>query len=150
MNQFLTLSVFFHSFTFSFSEKVVFIFCNICLLILPITFFAGVSNFVDGRFENLSLQSFNVTTLLPVPLISILSMMLAYLACLNPFFLIFVVMCLSVFLYLDVITFCRRFEYSSLQRRYVFDNLLAAVKVLFDDRMTFKSLANEKQIPKSR
>ena len=89
-------------------------------------------------------------TLLPVPLISILSMMLAYLACLNPFFLIFVVMCLSVFLYLDVITFCRRFEYSSLQRRYVFDNLSAAVKVLFDDRMTFKSLANEKQIPKSR
>ena len=89
-------------------------------------------------------------TLLPVPLISILSMMLAYLAFLNPSFLIFVVMCLSVFLYPDVITFCRRFEYSSLQRRYVFDNLLAAVKVLFDDRMTFKSLANEKQIPKSR
>ena len=77
-------------------------------------------------------------------------MMLAYLAFLNPSFLIFVVMCLSVFLYLDVITFCIRFEYSSLQRRYVFDNLLAAVKVLFDDRMTFKSLANEKQIPKSR
>ena len=54
--------------------------------------------------------------LLPVPLISILSMMFAYLACLNPSFLIFAAMCLSVFLYLDVITFCKRFGYSSLQR----------------------------------
>ena len=38
LNQFITLSVFLHSFTFISSDKVLFIFCNMCLLILPISF----------------------------------------------------------------------------------------------------------------
>ena len=78
--------------------------------------------------------------LLPVPLISILSMMFSSLVCLTPLF-IFVAVCLSASLYFDVIAFCKRFEYSSLLRQYIFDVLSAAVKVLFDDRMNFKCLA---------
>ena len=46
LNRFITLSVFFHSFTFIFSDKVVFIFCNMYLLILRVSFFAGFIAFV--------------------------------------------------------------------------------------------------------
>ena len=80
--------------------------------------------------------------LLVVPLISILSMMLTSFACLIPSLFIFVVVCVSVFLYFDVIAFCKRFKYSSLLRRYIFDVLSAAVKVFFDDFMSFRSLAS--------
>ena len=110
-----------------------------CLLILPISFFAGFSNLVDRRFKKL-----------PVPLILILSMMFPSLACLTPSLFILIAVCLSVFLYFDVTAFRKRSEYSSLLRRYIFDVFSAAVTVLFDDRMFFKSLASEKQIPKSR
>ena len=91
LNQFITLSVFFYSTTFIFSDKVVLIFCDMCLLILPISFFTGISNLVVGQFKKFSLWSFNVMKLLPVPLISILLMMLASFACLTLSFFIFVV-----------------------------------------------------------
>ena len=107
-NQFITLSVFFHALTFISSEKVLFIFCNMCLLILPISFFTGFSNLVVGRFKKFSLWSFNMMKLLPVSLISILSMMFAPLVCLIPSLFIFVAVHLSVFLYFDVIAFCKR------------------------------------------
>ena len=51
-------------------------------------------------------------------------------------------MCLYIFLYFDVIVFGKRSEYSSLLRRYIFDDLSAAVKALFDDCMNFRSLAS--------
>ena len=66
LNQFITLSVFFHSFTFVSSDKVLFIFCNMCLLILPISFFAGFNNLAVGQFKTFSLWSFNVMKLLLV------------------------------------------------------------------------------------
>ena len=112
LNQFITPSVFFHSSIFIFLDKVLFIFYNMCLLILPISFFAGFSNLVVGRFIKFSLCSFDVMKLLRVPLISILSMMLAPFACLIPSLFIFVAMFISVFLYVDVTEFCKRFENS--------------------------------------
>ena len=112
----------------------------ICLVILPISFFTRFNNLVLGRFKKFSLWSFNMLKLLPVPLIQILTF--ASLACLTTSLFTFVAVRLSVFLYFDVIAFCKRFEYSSLLRRYVFDVLSAAVKVLFDDRIPFRSLAN--------
>ena len=142
LNQFITLSVFFHSFTFVSSDKVLFIFCNMCLLILPISFFAGFSNLVVYRFKKFSLRSFNVVKLLPVLLILILLMTFTSLVCLIPSLFIFVAVHLSVFLYFHVIAFCKRFEYSSLLRRYIFDILSAAVKVFFDDRIPLRSLAS--------
>ena len=123
LNQFITLSVIFHSFTFVSSDKVLFLFCNMCLLILPISFFAGFSNLVVGRFKKFSLWSFNVIKLLPVPLISILLMTLTSLSCLIPSLFIFVAVRLCVCLYFDAIAFYKRFEYSSLLRRYIFDVL---------------------------
>ena len=89
-----------------------------------------------------SLWSFNVVKLLDVPLISIMSMMFASLACLISSLFIFSAVCLSVFLYFDVIAFCNCFKYSYLLRRYVFDVLSPAVKVLLEDRMSFRSLAS--------
>ena len=103
LNQFTMISVFFHLFTFISSDKILFTFCNMCLLILPISFFTGFSNLVVGRFKKFSLWSFNMMKLLPVSLISILSMMFAPLACLIPSLFIFVAVHLSVFLYFDVI-----------------------------------------------
>ena len=47
-----------------------------CLLILPISFFAGFSNLVVGPFKKFSLRPFNVIKLPPVPLISILLMLI--------------------------------------------------------------------------
>ena len=142
LNQFITLSVFFHSFTFSFLYKVVLTFSNMCLLILPISFFARFSNLLVGRFKKFSLWSFNVMKLLPVPLISIL-LMFASLASLSLSLFIFVAVCLSVFFYFDMKAFCKTFEYFSLLRRYIFDIWSAAVKVLFNDCMSFKSLARQ-------
>ena len=142
LNQFIMLSVFFHSFTCIFLYKVVFIFCNMHLRILPISFFAGFSNVVAGRFKKFSLWSFNMMKLLPVLLNPILSMMLASFACLIPSLFICIAVFLSVFLYLDVIEFYKRFKYSSLLRRYMFDVLSATVKVFFDDQMSFRSLAS--------
>ena len=63
-------------------------------------------------------------------------------ACLIAALFILVAVRLSVFLYFDVIVFCKRFQYCSLLRPYIFDVLSAAVKVLFDDRIPFKSLAS--------
>ena len=83
-----------------------------------------------------------VMKLLPVPLISILSMTFGSLARLIPSSFIFVAVRLSVFLHFDLIVFCKRFEYSSLLRRYIFDVWSAAVKVLFDYRTPFISLAS--------
>ena len=70
-------------------------------------------------------------------LISILSMMFASLAYLIPSLFIFVAVCLSLFLYFDVIASCKRFKCSSKVRRYIFDVLSAAVNVLFDDCLEF-------------
>ena len=83
-----------------------------------------------------------VMKLLPVPLISILSMTFGSLACLIPSSFIFVAVRLSVFLYFDLIANCKNLEYSSLIRRYIFDVLSTAVKVLFDDCIPFRSLAS--------
>ena len=113
-----------------------------CLLILPISFFAGFSNLVVYRFKKFSLRSFNVVKLLPVLLILILLMTFTSLVCLIPSLFIFVAVRLSVFLYSDAIAFCKSLEYSFLLRRYIFDVLSAAVKVLFDARIPFKSLAS--------
>ena len=142
LNQFITLSVFLHSFTFVSSDKLLFIFFCMCLLTLPISFFAGFSNLVVGRFKKFSLWHFNMMKLLPAPLLSILSKMFVSLPCLIPPLVIFVVMRLSVFLYVDVIAFCKKFQYSSLLRRYIFDVLSPAVKFLLDDRIPFRSLAS--------
>ena len=83
-----------------------------------------------------------VMKLLPVPLISILSMTFGSLACLIPSSFIFVAVRLSVFLYFDLIVFCKRFEYSSLLRRYIFDVWFIEVNVLLDDFIPFRSLAS--------
>ena len=106
LNQFITFSVFFHWFTFISSYNFFFIFCNMCLFVLPISFFAGFSNL--GRFKKFSLWSFKVMKLLPVPVISILSIMFASLACSIHSSFIFVAVCLSV-LFFDVTAFCKRF-----------------------------------------
>ena len=126
MNQFIMLSVFFHSFIFSFLDKVVFIFCNKCLLILPISLFVVFNNLLVGRFY-FFLLPFNMMKLLPAPLISMLSMMFASLACLFPSLLIFASVYLSGFLCFDAIAFCKRSEYSSLLGQYTFDVFSAAV-----------------------
>ena len=83
-------AVFFHSFTFVSSYKVLFIFCNMGLLILLISDIVRFSILVVGRIKKFSLWSFNVMKLLPVPLISILSMTFASLAWLIPSLFIFV------------------------------------------------------------
>ena len=80
--------------------------------------------------------------LLPALLISILLMNFASLASLFPSLFIFAAVCLTVFLYFDVMAFYKRFQYSSLLRRYIFDVLPAVVKVLFDDPIIFRSLAS--------
>ena len=132
----------FHLFRFIFSDKVLFIFCNMCLLILLVSFFAGFSNLAVNRFKKFSWSLFNMMKLLPAPLISILLMNFASLACLFPPLFLFVPVRLTVFLYFDVMAFYKRFQYSSLLRRYIFDVLSAVVKVLFDDPILFRSLAS--------
>ena len=112
-----------------------------CLLILPISSFAEFSDLAVGQFKKFSLWSFNVMKLLLVPLILILPMIFASLVCLIHSLFIFLAACLSAFLYFYVISFCKRFGYSSLLRQYIIDYLSATVKVLFDDRMSFRSLA---------
>ena len=57
-NQFKTLSLFFIH-LLSVFQYVVFTFCNIFLVILPISVFAVVVNLVVGRFKKFSLWSFN-------------------------------------------------------------------------------------------
>ena len=142
LNQFITLSVFSTHLLLFFQIKL-FLYFVICVcLFCRFHFFAGFSNFVAGRFKKFSLWFFNVVKLLLVPLIFILSMMLASIACLIPFLLIFVAACLSAFLYFDVIAFWKDFEYSSLLMRYMFDVLSTAGNVLFDDGMSFRSLAS--------
>ena len=113
-----------------------------CLLILPISFFVGFSNLVVCRFKKFSLWSFNVIKLLPVLLISILLMTFTSLACWFPSLFVFVAVHLSVFLYSDVVAFCKRFEYASLLRRHLFDVLSAAVKVFFYDHIPLRSTAS--------
>ena len=80
--------------------------------------------------------------LLPVPLISSLSMMFASLACLTPSLFIFVAVCLSVFLYFDVIAFCKRFWVFLFTKAIHAWRLPAAIKVLFHDQMSFRSSAS--------
>ena len=130
LNQFITLSVFFQSFTFSFLDIVVFVFCSMGLLILPNSYFAGFSILVVERFKKFFLWSFSVVKLLLVLLISILSMILTSIASLTRSLFISVVVCLFVFLFFHVIAFS-----------FVFDVLLAAVKVLHKDHMSSISLA---------
>ena len=109
LDQFITLSGFFHSFTFISSDKVLFIFCNMYLLILPISLFVEFSNLVIGRFKKYFLWFFKLMKLLSLPLISILPMMFASLVCLITSLFIFIAAHLSVFLYFDVTVFCKRF-----------------------------------------
>ena len=97
LNQLITLSVFFHSLTFSFSDKAVFIFCNICLLILSILFFEGFSNVLVGRFKKLTLCDETVTYCY-----------FASLACITPSLFVFFAVFLFVFLHFDVIAFCKK------------------------------------------
>ena len=68
--------------------------------------------------------------------------MFASLVCLMPSLFIFVAVCLSVFLYFDMMVFCKRFEYSYLLRQCIFDILPALIKVLFDDQISFRYLAS--------
>ena len=115
LNQFKTFYVFFHSFAYIFSDKIVFIICNMCLFILLISFFARLRNLVGG-FKKFSLWSFDVMKLLPVPTILILLMMFASLACLVSSLFIFIAVCWTVLLYSDLIAFCKRYEYWCFQR----------------------------------
>ena len=70
-----------------------------CLLILPISIFAGFGNLAVGRFKKFFLWSFNVIKLLPLPLISILSVIFASLVCLIPSLFIFAA-CVYLFSYI--------------------------------------------------
>ena len=88
--QVIILSVFFHLFAFSFSDKVVLIFCIIGFLFLSISYFPGFINFVVGLFKEFSLWSFNVVKSLLVLLISILLKMFGSPASLTPCLFIFV------------------------------------------------------------
>ena len=82
------------------------------LVIPPMSFLGGFSNLAVGRFKKFPLWSFNMIKLL----ISILWKAFVSLAYLIPSLFIFVAVRLSDFLYFDVLTFCKRFEYSSLLR----------------------------------
>ena len=97
-------------------------------------------NLVILQLVNLKSSLCGLSMLL-VPLILILPMIFASLVCLIHSLFIFLAARLSAFLYFYVISFCKRFGYSSLLRQYIIDYLSATVKVLFDDRMSFRSLA---------
>ena len=73
LNHLITLIVFFHSFTLNLLTNSLFIWSNICLLILPISFLDEFMSLVVGWLVNLSLWSFRVIKELLVPFISILS-----------------------------------------------------------------------------
>ena len=101
--------VFFHSFTLNSQTNFVFIWSNIYLLILPVSFLDGFMNLVVGWLVKFSLWCFRVTEELPVPIISILFNISACFANLIHFLLIFVAMFLFVYLQVVVISFFKRF-----------------------------------------
>ena len=82
--QSITLAVFFHSFTFNISHSLEFIWSRICLLILPISFLAGLMSLVVGWFKKFTLWSFKVIKQLAVLFTSTLSSIFVSLAYLIP------------------------------------------------------------------
>ena len=88
----MTLAGFFHSFTFNISHSLEFIWSKICLLILPISFLAGLMSLV-GWFKKFALWSFKVTKQLSVPFASTLSSIFASLAYLIPSQFILLFLC---------------------------------------------------------
>ena len=131
LNQSITPAVFFHSFTFNIWHSLEFIWSRIWLLVLPISFLAGLMSLVVGWFEKLALWSFKVIKQLAVPFTSTLSCIFFYLAYLIPSKFILLSVSLMDFLYLVVTAFCNRRRYSSFSSRYIFDVLSAKVNVFF-------------------
>ena len=64
---------FFHSFTLNLQTNFEFIWFNICLLILPISFLDGFMSLIVGWLVKFSFWSFRVIKELKVPFISVLS-----------------------------------------------------------------------------
>ena len=117
LNQLITPAVFFHSFTFNISYSLEFVWSKICLLILPISFLAGLISHVVGWFKKFALWSFKVIKQLAVPFTSTLSSIFAFLAYLIPSQFILLSVSLLDFLYVVVTAFCWRWRYSSLSSR---------------------------------
>ena len=141
-NQSITPAVFFHSFTFNIWHSLEFIWSRIWLLVLPISFLAGLMSLVVGWFEKLALWSFKVIKQLAVPFTSTLSCIFFYLAYLIPSKFILLSVSLMDFLYLVVTAFCNRRRYS-FSSQYIFDVLSAKVNVFFfDEHAFFKSSCN--------
>ena len=84
LNQLIRLVVFFHSFTFNISHNLEFIWSKICLLILPISFLAGLTSLVVGGSQNFTVWSLKMIKQLAVPFKSILSSIFGSLAYLIP------------------------------------------------------------------
>ena len=115
LNQLTTLAVFFHSFIFNISHILEFIWSKICLLILPISFLAGLMSLLLGWFKKFALWSFKVTKQLAVSFTSTLSCIFASLAYLIPSQFIFLSVSLLDFLFVAVTAFCNRRRYSFFQ-----------------------------------
>ena len=143
LNQSITPAVFFYSFTFNIWHSLEFIWSRIWLLVLPISFLAGLMSLVVGWFEKLALWSFKVIKQLAVPFTSTLSYIFFYLAYLIPSQFILLSVSLMDFLHLVVTAFCNRRRYSSFSSRYISDVLSAKLNVFFfDERVFFKSSSN--------
>ena len=89
--------MFFHSFTFNISHSLEFIWSKICLLILPISFLAGLMSLVRGWFKKFALWSFKATKQLAVPFTSTLSSIFAFWGYLIPSHFILLSVSLMVF-----------------------------------------------------
>ena len=119
LNVSITLSVFFHSFTISFSYKVMFSFYNMCLLILHLDDFLWSSNLLYGLPNGETVTcAVNFDYADDVCFSCVFSSFFLYICCC-------VFLCFLIF---SMKAFCYRFEYSSLLRQHKFDILSAAVK----------------------
>ena len=102
-NQLITSVVFLHLLSCRFSHKQILILSNIDLVILTISFLVGFINLVVGWLAKFSLWSFQVIRHLLVPVISILSDMLARFAYVIPSLFIISPILLVAFLYVYII-----------------------------------------------
>ena len=102
-NQLITSVVFLHLLSCRFSHKQILILSNIDLVILTISFLVGFINLVVGWLAKFSLWSFKVIRQLLVPVISILSDMLARFAYVIPSLFIISPILLVAFLYVYII-----------------------------------------------
>ena len=142
LNQLMTSVVFFHSLSFSFFHEQMLILSNVDFLILLVSFLAGFINLVVGWLTKFSLWSFKVIKQLIVPLISILSNILARFAYFIPSLFIISSIPSVALIYVEVTALSRPGLYSSLLNFYMFEVLSAGVSVLFDDFNVFKDLLN--------